>query len=157
MVSAEKPVENEETFQNVIMKRISDIQLQIQGIHKEIQFSIAPKFLEISAQTDDLVELAIELWRMERRINKILPLVPEDQRDILTNSMQKLKRYLDKNDIEILDHTNQKYDDGLNLEILAVEHDPNISEPTIKETKEPSVLHKGQVVHLGKVIIVNKE
>ena len=155
--NTENPAGIEEKFQNLIMKKMSDIQLQISGIHKDLERSIAPQFLDVSIQTNDLIELAIELWRMERKINKLLSALPEDQRETLDNSLQKLKRYLSKNDIEVMDHTNQKYDDGQNLEILAVEKDPGVLEPVIKETIEPTILYKGQVVHIGKVIIVNKE
>lgn len=153
-----KPESKDEgNVRNLIMEKMDNIQSQIQSLRKDIQFSITPKFLEISTQANDLVEFAIELWRMERRLNKAMSNLPEDQKEMLNNSMQKMKRYLDRNDIEILDHTNQKYDEGQNLEILAVENDPNAKEPTIKETKEPTILYKGQVIHIGKVIIVSNK
>ncbi len=63
---------------------------------------------------------------------------------------------MDKNDIEIVDHTNQKFNEGINLDILAVEKSSDILESIIKETKEPTILHKNQVVHKGKVIILEK-
>ena len=139
------------------MEKISDIQLQILEIRKDIKYAVAPNFLDVTAQTNDLIELAIDLWRMEQRMKRTLLAIPEDQKENLTNSLQKLKRFLDKNDIEIVDHTNQEYDDGQNLEVLAVEKDPNISEAMIKETKEPTILYKGQVIHIGKVIVASKE
>ena len=58
--------------------------------------------------------------------------------------------------MEIVDHTNQKFNEGRNLEVLAVEKSPDILEPIIKETKEPTIMHKDQVVHKGKVIILEK-
>lgn len=112
---------------------------------------------EISAQTNDLIEFAIELWRMEHRLNRVLSMLPEDQRELFINSFQKLKRYLYKNQIEIIDYTNQKYDDGQNLEILAVEKDPNAQDTIIKETKEPTILLKGKVVRRGKIIVLTSE
>jgi len=136
---------------------LSKIRSEILEVRKDIQYSVTPRFLEISIETNDLVELAIEFWRMEHKISRILPTLPEDQRESLNNSMNKLKRYLDKNDIEIVDHTNQKYNEGENLEILAVEKDPNVSDTIIKETKEPTILHKGEVIHIGKVIVSSKE
>lgn len=129
----------------------------VEDINDEMEFLIPPEFIDISIQTSDLIEHAIDMWRLERRLVKALPLLPEEQRTNINNSLQKLKRYLDKNNIEILDHTNQKYDEGQNLEVLAAEKDPNIKESIIKETKEPTILYKGQVVHIGKVIIVNNE
>jgi hypothetical protein len=136
---------------------LNSIQLELSEIRKDIQYSIAPRFLEISIQTNDLVELSIDFWRMEQRINRMAGTLPKEQKEILENSLQKIKRYLNKNDIEIVDHTGQKYNEGLNLEILAVEKDEGIKNTIIKETKEPTILHKGQVVHIGKVIVVSKE
>lgn len=116
-----------------------------------------PRLFDIQVQANDLVMLAIDLWRLEHRLNRILQGLPEDQRENVSNSMQKLKRYLDKNNIEVLDHTNQKYDDSQNLEILAVEQDSSVTDPIIKETKEPTILYKGQVVHIGKVILLSND
>lgn len=140
-----------------LAEELSKIKSEILEVRKDIQYSVAPRFLEISIQTNDLVELSIDFWRMEQRINRIAKTLPNNQKEILENSLQKIKRYLDKNDIEIVDHTGQKYSEGLNLEILAVEKDESVKVTVIKETKEPTILHKGQVVHMGKVIVVSKE
>ena len=156
-MSSEESLEKEEEFRNHTQKSLSDIQLQISKIREDIQYAVVPKFLEISSETNDLVELAIELWRMEQRIRRVSPALSESQKESLNNSLQKLKRFLDKNDIEIVDHTDQKYDSGQNLEILAVEKDSAVPEATIKETKEPTILYRGQVIHVGKVIVASKD
>jgi SepF-like predicted cell division protein (DUF552 family) len=44
----------------------------------------------------------------------------------------------------------------MNLDILSIEKDPSISESVIKETHEPAVLHKGQVVKKAKVVVLEK-
>lgn len=140
-----------------IKEELGDIKGTLAEIRNDIMYSVAPKFLEIAPSTDDLVELAIDLWRMERRLGKFLSGLPAEQQESLNNSMSRLKRYLEKNDIEVVDHTGEKYDEGQNLEILAVEKDAKAAKPTIKETKEPTIMYKGQVIHLGKVIIASKE
>ena len=111
-----------------------------------------PKFIGNLIQSNDLIEHAIELWRIEQRLDKIA-LVDESQRELFKSSIQKLKRYLDKNDIEIIDHTDQKFSEGRNLDVLLVEKSSDVKESTIKETKEPTILYKNQVVHKGKVIV----
>lgn len=138
-------------------KEIAGINEQLSEIRKEIMYSVAPKFLELSVEVNDLVELAIDYWRLEHRLGKALVSMDKAQKESLESSLQRIKRYLEKNDIEIIDHTNQKYDEGQNLEILAVEHDPKAKENTIKETKEPTVLLKGQVIHIGKIIVTSRE
>lgn len=136
---------------------LASIKAGIQEVRKDIQFAVAPKFLEVSIQIKDLVELAIDYWRLERRMEKVFVSIEQNQKENLESSLQRIKRYLDKNDIEIIDHTNQKYDEGQNLEILAVEHDPEAEVDTIKETKEPTVLLKGQVIHIGKIIVSSRK
>ena len=129
----------------------------LDDIRKDIMYAVAPRFVDISIQTNDLIEFSVDFWRMEKRINRIASTLPKEEKEILENSLQKIKRYLDKNDIEIVDHTGQKYSEGQNLDILAVEKDESVKKTTIKETKEPTILLKGQVVHIGKVIVVSKE
>lgn len=124
-------------------------------IKEEIGYSIAPKFIELSLGVNDLVDLAVEVWRMEQRISKSASSLPEQQLKGLENSVQKLKRYISKYDIEIVDYTNQKFNDGLNLDVLSVEKDQNIAAPIVKETIEPTILVKGQVVKKAKIILLS--
>ena len=138
----------------VQMDKIDQLYLKLR---EEIRYSIAPKFVELSLGVNDLVDLAIEVWRMEQRIAKSASSLPEQQLKGLDNSIQKIKRYISKYDIEIVDYKNQKYNDGLNLDILSVEKDPSLSEPIIKETVEPTVLCKGQVVRKAKIILINNK
>lgn len=135
-------------------KEMSKMRLPIPENHKVTQSDIDVKFLNVSIATKDLIDLGIDIWRMEQRLNKIIQYLPENSYDLLNNSIHKIKRYLEKNDIEIVDHTNQKFNEGRNLDILAVEKSSDISESIVKETKEPTILHKSQVVHKGKVIIL---
>jgi molecular chaperone GrpE (heat shock protein) len=140
----------------LILKRMSKIHKQILNTQKDIQYAVAPKFVKISTETDNLVDLAIDLWRMEQRTNKILPNLPKNEQESINKAIQKMKRFLDKNDIEIVDHTNQKFNEGQNLDILNMEIDPNIKESRIKETIEPTILFKGQVIRKGKIIVLAK-
>ena len=125
------------------------------NIKEDIKFSVAPKFLELSSNINNLIDLAIEVWRIEQRINRSLPLLPDNQQSGLNNSIQKLKRYLEKCDIEIIEYTNQKFNDGLNLDVLSVEKDLSQLEPIVKETIEPTIMCKGQVVRKAKIILLS--
>ncbi len=152
-----KTFKSEADFHNQMIKEMSEIRLQISETRKDIQSVIAPKFFNVSIQTRDLIELAVEIWRMEQRLTKIMSILPENQRELINNSIQKLVRYLNKNNVEIVDYTNQKFNDGRNLDVLAVEKSSNATESIIKETKEPTILYKNQVVHKGKVVVLEKE
>ena len=125
------------------------------SFREEIRFSIQPKMVEMSLSVEALVELAIEVWRIEQRLAKAAPGLPDVQRKGLESSVQKLKRYLEKYEIEIRDYTNQKFNDGLNLDVLSVEKDPAIVEPIVKETVEPTIMCKGQIVKKAKIILLS--
>ncbi|MAG78743.1 hypothetical protein CL616_05255 [archaeon] len=129
---------------------------EIKAVRKDIKNSIVPKFVEVSIQTKDLVEHAVEIWRLENRL-KIISIDSEENKKLIANSINKLKRYLEKNDIGIIDYTNQKYNDGLNLDVLAIEKKAEITESIIEETKEPTVTHKGKVINKGKVIVLMRD
>ncbi len=120
-----------------------------------INYAVTPKFVDISLGSSELIDLAVEIWRMEQRLGKCLPSLSENQCKGLEISIEKLKRYIAKSDIELLDYTNQKFNDGLNLDVLSVEIDPSLTAPIVKETIEPTVLCKGQVVRKAKIILLS--
>lgn len=124
-------------------------------ISEEIKYAVAPKSINLSVGVAELVELATEVWRIEQRLAKVTESLPETQRKGLENSVHKLKTYVSKYDIEIIDYTNKKFNDGLNLDVLSVEKDPSVSTPTVKETVEPTILVKGQVVKKAKIILLS--
>ena len=140
-----------------IDKQVANVNKQVLELRKDIHLVMASKFPNVSMQTNDLIELAIDIWRVEQKINQFSLSLPENQGELFRKSFQKLKRYLDKNDIEIVDYKGQKFNDGLNVDILAVEKDPTIAESIVKETKEPTILLKGQVVRRAKVIVLEKD
>ena len=143
--SSEKKTLGEEDFKKKLSRDVSEILVQISETRKDIQSAVTPQFIEMSPQVKDLIELSIEIWRLEKRLTKILPDLEDNQKETIINSIQKLKRYLDKNDIELIDHTNHKFNEGRNLDILYVKKDPSISEPIIEETMEPTVMYRGQM------------
>lgn len=110
--------------------------------------------MTVTVEASEIVDLAVEIWRIEQRIVKSATNLPENQLKGLENSIQKMKRYLEKYDIEVVDYKNIKYNDGLNLDILSVEKDPSIQEPMVKETVEPTVMLKGQVIRKAKIILL---
>ena len=139
-----KPVESLDKFDELYMK-----------LSQEIKFAVAPKSLQLSVTANELVELATEIWRMEQRLAKVAESLPDNHRKGLENSMLKLKKYISNYDVEIIDYTNQKFNDGLNLDVLSVEKDTAVTTPTVKETVEPTIVVKGQVVKKAKIILLS--
>jgi len=133
-----------------------DTRKDIINYNKDIKSIIEPKFLTITSKGNDLIELAVEIWKLEQKLTTILD-SNEEQKEFFANIFQKMKRFLDKNDIEIADYTNQKYNEGRNLVVLHTEKEQGVEESIIKETIEPTILHKGTVVRPGKIIVLEKK
>lgn len=123
-------------------------------LKEEIKSTVAPKFLNLSIEINEIADLAIEIWRVEQRIAKASLSIPDNQLKGLENSVQKMKRYIEKYDIEIIDYKDHKYNEGLNLDILSIEKDPSLAEPVVKETIEPTIMLKGQVIRKAKIILL---
>ncbi len=125
-------------------------------LHKHISDSVQSNFIELNPTTQSLVEAAVEVWRLEKRVSKISGDLSDDQNKAFENSITKLKRFLDKNDITFTDYTDEKYNEGLNLDVLSIDKDKNVAESIIKETHEPAVFHKGQLIKKAKVVVLEK-
>lgn len=139
-----------------VVLSVKQSQLFFKITNKNIRDSVQSKFLELAPSSQSLVELAVEVWRLEKRLQKSSESLSEDQNKAFDNSLAKLQRYLEKNDISLTDYTNKKYNEGMNLDILSIEKDPNIPHSIIKETHEPAVLHKGQLIKKAKVVVLEK-
>jgi len=143
-------------FQEILKLKIQ-LHLVGKNLREQIRESVESKFIEVSPNAKEMTELAVEIWRIEQRISKSASSLAENQIKGLENSIQKLKRYLEKYDFEIIDYKNQKFNEGLNLEILSVEKDPELLEPIVKETVEPTIMCKGQVVRKAKIILLTNK
>jgi len=111
-------------------------------------------FVDLSPKSAAVVELAVEIWRIKSRINKVSIDLSEIQKRGLESSIQKLLKYLDRFDMKIIDHTDEKYNEGMNVDVISFEKDPKIRFPTIKETIEPTIICKGHVIKKGKIIVI---
>ncbi len=140
----------------VVVYGIKLSQLSFRITNKNITDSVKSQFINLTPSSQSLVELAVEVWRLEKRIQKSTESLSEDQNKAFQNSLAKMHRYLEKNDISVVDYTDNKYNEGLNLDILSIEKDPKIPHSIVKETHEPAVMHKGQLIKKAKVVVLEK-
>ena len=134
-----------------------DLSQKLEKLHTKVQNDIkafvAPNFISLAPNTDDFIQFAIEIWRLDQKITKTADSLPENQAKSLGNSVDKMKRYLEKYDIAIVDYTGQKFNDGLNLDVLSGKVD---NESIIQETVEPTIMYRGQVIRKAKIILPNE-
>jgi len=106
---------------------------------------------DLTFSMDLISSLAIELWRFEKRIEKAKDTVDAS----ITDQFQRIKDILAKQEIEICEHTDTDYDDGMSIKVLHVEEVPNLSPGKMKviETVKPSIYYRGKVISHGEVIV----
>ncbi len=118
--------------------------------------SIEPKFLEIaiSPQSNKLIWLAIDIWRLEERFFNIDNITDLDK-EKLKNSIKRIKRLSEENNIEIKWFTWEKYSEEVNIYELKwteVTDNKNLAY-IIKDTIEPAVIINWEIIKQAKVIV----
>jgi len=138
-----------------ILRKLDKLETDLK---EEIRTSVQPKFLEISMEAKGLIDLASEIWRLDQRLIKVSKKLQENHQKALENSVQKLKKFVDKYDLEVRDYTGQKYNTSLSaMEVVSVEKSSSVINDTVKETLEPAVLLRGQVIKKAKVILLSRK
>jgi hypothetical protein len=107
-----------------------------------------------------LCTLATETWRMKRKIIRMKTSeLLSDEIDGMTVSINRMESGLKDISIEYREYTNQQYDSGMNLKVLAYEQveESNISNEFILQTVAPSIFFMGQQIQQGEVIVASNK
>jgi hypothetical protein len=107
---------------------------------------------------DFISSIAIEIWRLEKRVQKEKEDMAKGEPlefSLIVNQMQRIKDVFKKQEIETREPTGENYNDGLSLKVLHVEEMDGIpiGKMQIIETIKPSVYLKGKVIFPGEVIV----
>ncbi len=102
--------------------------------------------------------LAIEMWRLEKRIELTKADLLKDSGangNSVADQVQRMKDVFKKHDIETHEYTGISYNDGLSLKVLHVEEMDGIpaGKMQVIETVKPSVYFKSQIIFHGEVIV----
>ena len=113
---------------------------------------------ELTFFMDFISSLAIEIWRLEKRFEKVKSdMVKNDNSGISSvgDQIQRIKDVFKKQEVEVCEHTGTIYNDGLSLKVLHIEEIDGLPEGKMQiiETIKPSVYLKGKVIFLGEVIV----
>ena len=101
-----------------------------------------------------LVQVAEEVWRLNRRLERAEQSVGVDPLKGLRDSTGRLVDVLTRNGVVTDDHLGALYRDGMRLEVAHVEGNPAEDQPLwITETVKPTVRLKEHVLSPGQVIL----
>ncbi|MBU0569780.1 hypothetical protein KKB40_03285 [Patescibacteria group bacterium] len=70
--------------QNDISTRLDEMYSKI---HNDINFAVVPKSINLSPSADDLIQSAVEVWRIEQRLVKLQAILPENSKKGIENSV----------------------------------------------------------------------
>ncbi len=107
-----------------------------------------------AAPVETLVELAVETWRLKKRVAKLAGLDAESLRN-LHDSVLKLENLHKRDGVEAHDHTGERYVDGMLAVHPQFEPIAGLEEGQQKiiETIRPSVTLHGQLAARGEVVV----
>ena len=100
----------------------------------------------------DILEIAKIVWAIEKYSQKIIVENNiENKCRPLNSNILKLKKILQEKGINIIDYTGQKYNEGMNVDVLdTVKSD--ILCPMVKETIEPTITYNGEIMKRARII-----
>lgn len=106
---------------------------------------------ELTFSMDLISSLAIELWRLEKRIDKAKSSIDSS----ITDQIQRIKDIFRKQEIEICEHTGADYNDGMSIKALHFEEVDNVPVGKMKviETVKPSIYFKEKIISHGEVLV----
>ena len=105
-----------------------------------------------SFSTQKQIDLALIVWSLKKYSNKLINenSLEEKSRPLKSN-LAKLEQFLNSLNISIIDYTDQKYNEGMNLDVIdTIKTDTEFDK--IKETIEPSIVINGVLVKKARVI-----
>lgn len=73
--------------------------------------------------------------------------------DTIRIRLEKLKDLFTKIDIEIIDHTGERWFRTMSVHVDIAEASPDVDDIVIAETIEPSIYFRGKLIHWGRVIV----
>lgn len=98
----------------------------------------------------DITEIAVAAWRLEKWLDN----VNVERKMAAKSALRAIKKYLQENEIEVLDLTGSRFDVGLAVSVVNNESDETDEEKLIiSEMVKPIIKERGAVIQYGQVIL----
>ena len=96
-------------------------------------------------------ELALAYWRLAKWVDA----ADVEHKMAATSALRQMKKFLDENNIEIIDYIGQKFDSGYSVDVLGRKSGEDLPEEdlVIVETVRPIILENGEVVKYGQAFL----
>lgn len=101
----------------------------------------------------DLCALAIELWRIRSRLQRVTPLLPARDARPLESSLARIEGLLVAAGVTTDDPEGRPYAEGDRVDVLLFEPHETLERATVLQTVKPAVLRDGSRVRSAEVIV----
>ena len=100
------------------------------------------------------IDLAIEVWRLQDRVRKLLSATGQDDPSI-SFSIDKIQHILRQFGIETREYTGQAYNEGMSLDVLTFDYpvDEKPMNRVVQETVSPAIFLDGRLHKMAQVIV----
>jgi hypothetical protein len=104
-----------------------------------------------------LADMANALWAIQQK--SCDPMTSETREEFrgVSRHIERMVECLSEIGIEVQTHTNQPFDSGLSLEVIAFQPTPGIVRELVTETIRPTVYLQGHRLQIGQVIVATPE
>jgi len=100
-----------------------------------------------------LAGLATELWRMKQKLIKPGTDEPLDEVRRAFRHLNSMWDLLIQEGVEIKDPTNEPFNSGMMLNVIAYESTPGLTSETVIETLKPAVFYKREPIQIADVVV----
>jgi hypothetical protein len=105
----------------------------------------------------ELLDFALDFYRLENSIIKIIEQLDENDRKRIVNAISRAKRILMSHEIDVTDELiGTPYNDGINVEVSSFEED-DCEIKMIKEVITPQISYKGRIERKAVVVIAKPQ
>ncbi|PAU79478.1 hypothetical protein [Halomonas salipaludis] len=105
--------------------------------------------------------MVLEYWRVEKICESLLTALPasefKQQAAQLRYSVRQVERMLAPLALEVVDYTHQRYEPNLPVQVINNEEVAGERDLVVTQTIEPTIVQRGEVVHLGRVIVAERD
>jgi hypothetical protein len=104
-----------------------------------------------------IVDLANVAWALQRK--SCDPVTNERKEEFrpIARHIDQLSEYLEELGVKIQNHTNELFDSGQSLEVIAFQPTAGISRDVVVETIRPTVYIKGIRIQMGQIVVATPE
>ena len=111
------------------------------------------KRVMIQLNSDFWIDIASAAWKLRQKVTNPVTREPKEEMRSLVRYIDAIWESLAQVGLEIQDHTEQPFDSGQSLEVLAFQPMSGIARETVIETVKPTIYLKGVRLQRGQVIV----